>query len=63
MKKERHPSCLKETKIEKLPKTLIFQLNRVMFDKRTNCLVKNSKPFNFEKVIYADEFMKTSAEL
>lgn len=55
---EQHPPCIKETYIEKLPKTLIFQLGRVEYNKTQKCLVKNSKPFFFEKVIYADRFMK-----
>lgn len=50
--------CLKETWIEQLPKTLMFNLKRVNYDYKVRGLVKNNKRFDFEKVIYADKFLK-----
>jgi ubiquitin carboxyl-terminal hydrolase 25/28 len=51
------PSCIKETWISEAPKTLIFTLNRVQYDPKAFCSVKNNKHFQFEKIIYADKYM------
>ena len=52
-----HPKCLKENWITELPKTIIFNLSRVSYDRSTFALVKNSKKFTFEETIYADKFL------
>ena len=52
------PKCFKETWIEQLPKVLMFNLKRVTYDPKVRDLVKNNKRFEFEKVIYADKFLK-----
>ena len=52
-----HPKCVKETWIEKLPKALIYSLNRVEYDKTAHKIVKNGKKFEFDKMIYADRFI------
>lgn len=49
--------CVKETWIKELPKVLLFTINRVNYDFKLKKLVKNSKRFDFEKVLYADKFL------
>ena len=36
----------------------MFNLKRVTYDPKVRDLVKNNKRFEFEKVIYADKFLK-----
>jgi hypothetical protein len=36
----------------------MFNLKRVNYDPKVRGLVKNNKKFEFEKVIYADKFLK-----
>jgi hypothetical protein len=38
----------------------MFNLKRVNYDPKARGLVKNNKRFDFEKVIYADKFLKDS---
>jgi hypothetical protein len=52
-----HPTCIKENWISQLPKALIFNLNRVFYDREKQCLGKNSKRFEFDEVICADRFV------
>ena len=54
---EQHPKCVKETWITELPKTLIFTLGRVSYDRTQFALVKNSKRFTFTETLYADEHL------
>ncbi|KAJ3452519.1 ubiquitin carboxyl-terminal hydrolase [Anaeramoeba flamelloides] len=52
----------KELSFEKLPKILIFQLQRVMFDKESLRSRKNNQPFKFEKELFFDRYMFKNLE-
>ena len=56
-KGQSHPKCLKETWITELPKTLIFTLGRVAYDRAQFALVKNAKRFTFPERLYADSHL------
>ncbi|KAJ3447100.1 ubiquitin carboxyl-terminal hydrolase [Anaeramoeba flamelloides] len=52
----------KELSFDKLPKILIFQLQRVMFDKESLRSRKNNQPFKFEKELFFDRYMFKNLE-
>ncbi|KAJ3450583.1 specific protease [Anaeramoeba flamelloides] len=52
----------KETSFENLPKILIFQLQRAVFDKNTLQSKKNNQPFKFEKQIFLDRYIYKNLE-
>eukprot|EP00929_Paragymnodinium_shiwhaense_P064594 TRINITY_DN32382_c0_g1_i1.p1 TRINITY_DN32382_c0_g1~~TRINITY_DN32382_c0_g1_i1.p1 ORF type:complete len:1119 (-),score=286.46 TRINITY_DN32382_c0_g1_i1:113-3469(-) len=43
--------------IERLPRLLFFQLQRVVFDQETKAQVKLDEPFEFDSTIYVDRFL------
>ncbi|KAL4443149.1 hypothetical protein ABPG74_002216 [Tetrahymena malaccensis] len=49
-------SAQKYNWIKRAPKTLFFQLQRVIFDKEKGCLKKLNDSFNFENEIYLERF-------
>ena len=44
------------------PNVLMFNLNRVDYDRTQQKLVKNNKKFEFDKVIYIDMFLNQNKE-
>lgn len=56
-------SAQQEIWIEKLPDMLLFQIQRVKYDKETAFSYKIHKPFHFPKAIYPDRFMHKNKEL
>ncbi|KAJ6238612.1 specific protease [Anaeramoeba flamelloides] len=55
-------TILKEISFENLPKVLIFQLQRAVFDKKTLQSKKNNQPFKFEKQIFLDRYIYENLE-
>jgi ubiquitin carboxyl-terminal hydrolase 25/28 len=49
--------------LTRLPKVLLFQIQRVYFDKVSQCSVKKHSPFSIDKVIYPDRFMHDNRQL
>ena len=52
--------CVNETWVKDPPNILIFNINRVSYDKEKNALVKDFSKFEFEKKIYADQFIDSN---
>lgn len=46
-----------EVWLTRLPKVLLFQIQRVIYDKESQASVKKHSVFNIDKVIYPDRFM------
>ena len=51
-----------ETWICRPPNVMMFQLNRVNYDYRTQKLVKDNSKFDFDQTIYLDEFLNVNKE-
>jgi ubiquitin carboxyl-terminal hydrolase 25/28 len=49
--------------LTRLPKVLLFQIQRVYFDKISQCSVKKHSPFSIDTVIYPDRFMHDNRQL
>lgn len=52
----------KQTWIKDPPKTLFFQIERVLYDKETKNLKKIHDEFDFPKEFYIDPFLESNKE-
>mmetsp|Transcript_32082 Transcript_32082/g.73304 ORF Transcript_32082/g.73304 Transcript_32082/m.73304 type:complete len:1074 (-) Transcript_32082:40-3261(-) len=48
--------------IERLPKLLFFQMQRVVFDQTKKAQLKLDEPFEFDSTIYVDRFLSSNKE-